>query len=539
MKKYHPFFPLLLGLVISPTVLLSQEKELVIQNYISQYKLKEYKKPGLADFTIVTIDFSKSMHGDIIKIQQRYRGVPIRNSEGRALIKNNKIAYYWDNFVKNYNTPPKTQVIITDKEALKKIADYLEKPEISEFKIIESSARIRKKTKLAAKKLVYAKNKDESLSLAYEYTLHDFDSPNFWNILVDATSGEILSKRDLIMSCSFYLDAYAHGNLETISNSELFITPYAKPRQKTKAVFPLSASDNTAYNVLALPTEAPTFGSRAVISNPWLPESSPEGWHSDGINIYSYSRGNNVYAYEFIPGTITPGFSPDGGSFHNFDFPFSMTGTPIYNQSAAITNLFYITNKLHDVFYHLGFTESAGNFQQNNFNKGGEENDSLLAQARLAHYNNASFIPQPDGTSPIINVGLWTLDFPEEGDPTPIEGEPRDGSFDNGTTIHEYAHGVTSRLAGLDDIVENAEQLREGWADFFSIMLTSKPGDNASIPRTQGTYSIGQPMTGPGTRIGKYSPDFSINSYTYGDTSNMWTPNPGYPYPDIYGMGFV
>jgi hypothetical protein len=72
------------------------------------------------------------------------------------------------------------------------------------------------------------------------------------------------------------------------------------------------------------PLEAPTFGSRSVISNPWDLTASPEGWHSDGINHYTYTQGNNVHAYSDQDNTNNPGYSPDGGSSLNFDFPLQM-----------------------------------------------------------------------------------------------------------------------------------------------------------------------------------------------------------------------
>ncbi|WP_449399551.1 M36 family metallopeptidase [Chryseobacterium wanjuense] len=68
--------------------------------------------------------------------------------------------------------------------------------------------------------------------------------------------------------------------------------------------------------------------------------ASPEGWHFDGTTRYTNTRGNNVYAYEDTAATDLPGFSPDGGTARNFDYPFSINGTPASNQSAAITNLF-------------------------------------------------------------------------------------------------------------------------------------------------------------------------------------------------------
>ncbi|WP_449398829.1 M36 family metallopeptidase [Chryseobacterium wanjuense] len=80
----------------------------------------------------------------------------------------------------------------------------------------------------------------------------------------------------------------------------------------------------------------------------------------------------------------------------------------------------------------------------------------------------------------------------------------------------------------------------EGWSDFFALMLTNKPGDNASVARGTGTYVLGQPITGGGIRPAKYSPDFAVNSYTYGSTNGMeYTNSGGQVVPDVHSIGFV
>jgi hypothetical protein len=119
-----------------------------------------------------------------------------------------------------------------------------------------------------------------------------------------------------------------------------------------------------------------------------------------------------------------------------------------------------------------------------------------------------------------------------------------DGSFDNGIVIHEYGHGISNRLTGTGSGCLNStsdkEQMGEGWSDFFAIMLTNKAGDNASVARGTGTYAIGQPITGSGIRPAKYSPDFTINDYMYGDTNGMeYTNSSGQIVPDVHSIGFV
>jgi hypothetical protein len=64
-------------------------------------------------------------------------------------------------------------------------------------------------------------------------------------------------------------------------------------------------------------------------------------------------------------------------------------------------------------------------------------------------------------------------------------------------------------------------------------MLTMREGDSPSIARGVATYSSGQEITGDGLRNAPYSPDFSVNDYTYADSNNTATVS------QPHGVGFV
>jgi hypothetical protein len=665
MKKIK--LPLMVAaLAVIPSLqLFSQENTQLIKDYISQNKIREYKKSDLTNFIIDNTDASVSLNGDVVKFQQTYNGIPVHSSVGTALIKEKKIVYYTDNFVKNYTQSTSGSAQITKSGALGKIADELGNPEISSFSILgffEKSSN----NKVAKQRLVYANDTNGDLRLAYEYIVREPKSSNYWNILVDAHNGDVIEKNNLTLSCDFKPDAYASDASD--------INKWVGPENNAQQNFVLVA-DPASYNIFATPLEAPTFGSRSVVSNPWILASSPEGWHSDGTTHYTTTRGNNVYAYEDTADADAPGFSPDGGVSRNFNFPFSIYGTPAANQSAAITNLFYINNRVHDVFYKFGFTESARNFQQNNFGLGGLDDDSVYAEAQDGGgTNNANFSSPPDNYNGRMQMYLWSptnrlffynspsgavsrqpavgvaqfgpalnaagvtgnvqlssvldgctalpagsltgkIGLVERGTcsfvvktknlqvagatatiiynnaangdaignmsgtdatvtiPTVLvtntEGEyiksqlstapavvnvtlkndpatvvTPDGSFDNGIVTHEYGHGISNRLTGTGygclNSAADKEQMGEGWSDFFALMLTNKAGDNASVPRGMATYAAGELPSGDGIRPAKYSPNFSINSFTYGDTNGMeYTNQSGNIVPDVHSIGFV
>ena len=656
--------------VFSSLHLFCQDNGKLIKDYISQNKIREYKKPDLINFIIDNTDASRSLNGDVVKFQQTYHGLPIYNSVGTALIKNNKIVYFTDNFIKSYIQSTPGSAGINKVIALQKIADYLGKQEIKNYPVLDFLEAAPVNSRAAKQRLVYVENNGD-LKLAYEFSIKEPKSSNYWDILVDAHTGAIINKINLTLSCNFHDNAYHHDYSHN-GNSEKSIAAKALNASPQQQASSFLAPDNALYNIFPLPIEAPTFGSRAVVSNPWILASSPEGWHSDGTNHYTITRGNNVYAYEDTANADVPGFSPDGGAARNFNFPYSTNGTPAANQNAAITNLFYMNNKIHDIFYKFGFTESARNFQQNNFGLGGVGNDYVKAEAQDGGgTNNANFGTPMDGENGVMQMYLWStinrmffynapgaavsrqpavgtaqfgpalnatgvtgnvqlssvidgctalpagsltgkIGLVERGTCTftvkvknaqnagataaiiynaptssaiggmsgtdttitipsvlinntegeyiksqlsasttvnvtlkndPVTGMTPDGDFDNGIITHEYGHGISNRLTGdgyscLDPFADK-EQMGEGWSDFFAIMLTNKAGDNASVPRGMGTYVIGQPITGLGIRPAKYSPDFSINNYTYGNTNGMESLSNGVLVPNVHPIGFV
>ena len=101
-----------------------------------------------------------------------------------------------------------------------------------------------------------------------------------------------------------------------------------------------------------------------------------------------------------------------------------------------MTNLFYWNNLVHDVMYQYGFDEVSGNFQENNYGRGGSASDYVYAEAQDGGgTNNANFATPVDGGNPRMQMYLWNYTTPN-----------RDGDFDNGIIVHEYGHGISTRL---------------------------------------------------------------------------------------------
>jgi extracellular elastinolytic metalloproteinase len=83
----------------------------------------------------------------------------------------------------------------------------------------------------------------------------------------------------------------------------------------------------------------------------------------------------------------------------NFNYTYNDAEAPTFpeNVDAARVNAFYVINSVHDIAYKYGFTESAFNFQTNNFDKGGKGNDRVLMSVQDASgTNNANFATPPE-----------------------------------------------------------------------------------------------------------------------------------------------
>jgi extracellular elastinolytic metalloproteinase len=493
--------------------------------------------------------------------------------------------------------------------------------------------------------------KGGKVRLAWELLVEQVNTPDLWTLRVDAITGEVLYKHNHTLYCKaghpHKLEAEsAHCDTKTAQKAKL---------TESKATVVADGS----YNVFALPVESPAHGNRSIVTNPADAQASPFGWHDvNGVTgaEYTYTRGNNVWAFDDAASDDTPAVSEsaDGGVNLIFDFPYDANAEPEGNRNAAITNLFYVCNMMHDITFAHGFDEESGNFQTKNYSGLPGGGDAVLAQALDGGgENNANFSTPSDGTpgrmqmfkwtrvggrnvtvnapaavigqyfagtsnwgAPITAVGVTAeVVFTDDGsgDPTygcfppvfdvagkivmvdrgecqfgekalvvqeaggvgciicdhenpPLTGfgagavggsvtipavhmkkgdcdvlrqyagnglnislktppdgggpDRLDGDFDNGIIAHEYGHGISNRMTGDGfSCLGNAEQMGEGWSDFFSLVTTVEPGDQGPKRQGVGTYVFRQGTDGTGIRRYPYSTDMGISPVTYGTVS--------------------
>lgn len=376
-------------------------------------------------------------------LNQAYSGIPIRNAMITIIIKDGKVVSDAHNFVSNVESRIENKAANLKADvAILKSAEHLGfvakgKPMLAsrsdngkltfEFsEMTKSPIPAELKYELVGEKLV----------LVWNLNLDMKSNADYWDINIDAQTGNFISKHNFTTYCQHHHQAYAnHDRCE--------IRTFRKINDNTRPINEVLSINNAAsakYNVFALPAESPIHGDRKIVTDNQFPTASPYGWHdTDGVEgpEYTITRGNNVYAYQDKnDDDASDGPETDGGSALNFDFPIDFTKDPRESADAAVTNLFYMVNMMHDVTSMVGFTEEFGNFQQKNYTDKGDGGDYVLAQAfdgiiqheagldvvngNPTKINNANFSTPPDGFNGRMQMYFWdnsggavSIDSPE------------------------------------------------------------------------------------------------------------------------------
>jgi predicted aconitase with swiveling domain len=354
---------------------------------------------------------------------QTYNGIEIFRAVSNFAIKDKRVINTQNKFIANVSGKINTAYpLISATEALFKA--YLQlgitntNPNFTAEKISQHKYKItdniRNHGPIEAN-LVYHQAASDNLPLAWDLL---FESPNhdhMWSVRIDALNGKLLEKNDLVISCQFDRDIpYAHEE----AGSESWFTSFDNSHKQI-----YSPSSNTVvgggkYRVIPFNSESPNHINTQLVTDPANSIASPFGWHdTNGVSgvEYTITRGNNVWAKDDFMGTNKDdGASPDGGPGLVFDYQYGGVNVAASSYiDAANTNLFYMNNIMHDVWYQYGFNEANGNFQENNYQKGGLAGDFVNAEAQDGSFadpkslNNANFSTPRDGNIPRMQMFLW------------------------------------------------------------------------------------------------------------------------------------
>jgi subtilisin-like proprotein convertase family protein len=354
--------------------------------------------------------------------------------------------------------------------------------------------------------------------------------PADWYTLVDAKTGTLLWRKNIRAHASTQdarFSVYVQGD---------GVTPADSPAPQSPT--PIASGGSG--------TQFPAI-SRAIVSMLAVQDAtaSPNGWIADGGTT---TTGNNVDAYldtdkddlpdaGLLDDNGRPTGNPDsatrnrdflGGAPRNFDFTPAPTGSnpdagdgPTLSQyrRGAITNAFYVANWYHDTLYQFGFDEAAGNFQTDNFSRGGLGSDRVRVEIQDGSgTNNANFSTPPDGESGRMQMFIWSGPNPD-----------RDGALDAEVMIHELSHGLSNRLVGNGAglLWDPGGALGEGWSDFYALSLLNATGTDDP----NGRYAFGAYVTYRlggltdnylyGIRRFPYSTDMTANPLTWADVDDV------------------
>jgi len=266
---------------------------------------------------------------------------------------------------------------------------------------------------------------DAGLVRAWRVLVDPRTDSGWYQIVVDARSGELLSRHDMVQ----------HAATEGLAFRE-------DPATGPQLLLPFV--DDTDYTDPA----------------------SPLGWSTADETI-----GNNCDSKDdaAADNETTAGFRGVAtGDPLTFDYPFN--NDPTLDLEASVTNLFYLNNWLHDRLVRLGFDAPSGNFQDDNFGLGGRGGDSVLVDAQDGRgTNNANFGTPPDGSHPRMQMFIWTRTNPN-----------RDSGFDASVVTHELFHGVSNRLVGGSTEAgclggAQGGAMGEAWSDFYACSFWDTP----------------------------------------------------------------
>ena len=287
-------------------------------------------------------------------------------------------------------------------------------------------------------------------------------------VIVDAETGKVLWRKNIVEDQT----QTATYNVYTNPNSMLNVADSPAPLSPG----PIDPSLGTQGAIL-------TKNNITLIGNELPYSFNNLGWLTDGTNT---TDGNNVEAGLDLS-------TPDGvdSSVTGANRVFSSNWNPppgnpvpgdeqtsIEAQNGAAIQMFYIMNRYHDEMYRLGFTEQAGNFQNDNFGRGGAGGDRISAEGQdYSGTNNAGFGTAADGVRGKMQMYIFTGANPK-----------RDGTTDAQIIIHEATHGTSNRLHGNANGLNTqmSRAMGEGWSDFYAHAMLSKASDPLD-----GIYAIG------------------------------------------------
>lgn len=240
----------------------------------------------------------------------------------------------------------------------------------------------------------------------------------YYAYVISAVDGQLLFRKNLTEKDSFTYRVWSgtSGAYEPFDGPQGNVGPYPTATPSLFGAPFVSPNDVTLQN------------SPFSQNDPWL---APGATETNGNNADAYmdlGSGDGFQAATDFRATVTA----PGQFLHTFD----PNAIPTSNEQrqAALQQLFFDNNFLHDWFYDNGFDEVAGNAQTNNFGRGGVAGDNIKAEGQdSSGRNNANMSTPSDGGRPRMQMYLFSgASFTDVLSPAGIAGPRAAGTWQSG-----------------------------------------------------------------------------------------------------------
>jgi hypothetical protein len=230
-----------------------------------------------------------------------------------------------------------------------------------------------------------------SLEPAYSIELELAPDNDMYAYVISAADGRLLFRKNLTEDATYRVWADPAGQRRPLNGPQGF------------AGNPHPNGINDGFQASMLDSALVTLANGPIsTADPWLAAGATQ------------TTGNNAEAYADL-------VAPDGFSNGDvratttapttFDHRFDLQSQPeasTAQRMAAVTQLFYDVNYLHDWFYDSGFNEAARNAQSDNYGRGGSGGDSMRAEAQdYSGRNNANMSTPSDGGRPRMQMYVF------------------------------------------------------------------------------------------------------------------------------------
>ncbi|RMG80111.1 MAG: T9SS C-terminal target domain-containing protein [Bacteroidetes bacterium] len=436
-----------------------------------RYLQENYKQWNLTESDVSDVRVNDYYTNDKTGISyvyflQTYQDIGVYNAILNVHLKGGKVVHHGNRFVSNLAEKVNTTVpALTAESAVLKVAAHYGVPTGQTPRLLSQEGQrfTFEKGEMAREDIpveLLLQPKDGEVRLAWNMVFVPVGTHDRWNVSVDAVSGEIIHEYNWTVYCNLPDEG---GYLAADRN----YCPEEAHQHGTATMDMNLLSDGAKYNVWPSPYESPIHGPRTLVEDPADVDASPYGWHDvDGSpgHEFTITRGNNAWAYQDRDDNLfSLGDEPDGGDSLLFDFPWQFDWEPQQYLDAAVTNLFYWSNLMHDFSWHMGFDELAGNFQQNNYGNGGLDGDAIEARAQAGantgSENNAFYSGGADGSGASINMFIWntggdvlTVDEPASV-AGPIATGAAAGGWGDGAQVSDVP--VTGEVVIVNDGVDD------------------------------------------------------------------------------------